>query len=129
MSFFVENNVEITISLDGPQDIHDKNRIFPNGVGSFNTVIKNIESIKRLHHDFFENNIKFSATLSPGKYKIKDLIDFFTYDMFPILKRADLPLSINYINYEANKYLSEIKYLDWTKKLRTKFLSYIKKST
>ena len=70
MSFFVENNVEITISLDGPQDIHDKNRIFPNGVGSFNTVIKNIESIKRLHHDFFENNIKFSATLSPGKSKI-----------------------------------------------------------
>ena len=127
LSFFVENNVEITISLDGPQNIHDKNRIFPNGVGSFNTVIKNIESIKRLHHDFFENNIKFSATLSPGKYKIKDLIDFFTYDMFPTLKRADLPLSLNYINYEENKYLSEVKYLDWTKKTENEIFKLYKK--
>lgn len=48
--------------------------------------------------------------------------------MFPTLKRADLPLSLNYINYEENKYLSEVKYLDWTKKTENEIFKLYKKS-
>ena len=47
--------------------------------------------------------------------------------MFPTLKRADLPLSLNYINYEENKYLSEVKYLDWTKKTENEIFKLYKK--
>lgn len=39
IEFFCENKIAVTVSLDGPKEIHDKNRVFKNGVGSFDTVI------------------------------------------------------------------------------------------
>lgn len=46
IDFLVENQVYITVSLDGPKEIHDKNRRFANDTGSYNTVIKNLEKLK-----------------------------------------------------------------------------------
>ena len=43
--FLVENEFEILISLDGPKDIHNENRIFINGNGSFNSTIEGIKVI------------------------------------------------------------------------------------
>ena len=41
--FLVEQKVTITFSLDGPKDLHDENREFINGKGSFDETIKGIE--------------------------------------------------------------------------------------
>ena len=46
INFFVEHNFMISISLDGPKDINDKNRVFPNEKGSFEVVYSNILSLK-----------------------------------------------------------------------------------
>ena len=46
-NFLIENDFNITVSLDGPKEIHNKNRVFANSnKGSFDTVMKNIEAIK-----------------------------------------------------------------------------------
>ncbi len=47
INFFKKYNVNIGISLDGPKEIHDKNRVYPNGKGSFNDVMKAINLLKR----------------------------------------------------------------------------------
>lgn len=47
IDFFIEYDVEICTSLDGPKKIHDKIRVFKNGSGSYDNVIKNIEKIKK----------------------------------------------------------------------------------
>jgi uncharacterized protein len=44
----------VTVSIDGPQILHDYNRIYTNGKGSYNTVIKFIEQIKTI------GNVKLS---------------------------------------------------------------------
>jgi len=54
INFFKEHNIHIGISLDGPQEIHNRNRIYPNGKGSFGQVIKAINLLKK-------NNLSFGV--------------------------------------------------------------------
>ena len=55
IDFLLENEFLLTFSIDGPQRVQDKNRVFPNGLGSYDTVISNIRRLykkdeKRLEH-------------------------------------------------------------------------------
>ncbi len=40
--FFKENGINVSTSLDGPRDIHDKNRVLRNGDGTYDVFIKNL---------------------------------------------------------------------------------------
>jgi len=51
-SIFKEYSVIVGISLDGPKDLHDKYRQFPNGKGSFERVMRGIEFLKSSGVDF-----------------------------------------------------------------------------
>lgn len=46
VEFLQSNGVLFGVSLDGTKECHDRNRVFPNGKGSYDTVKKNISSIK-----------------------------------------------------------------------------------
>ncbi len=58
--FLVENNFTIAISLDGPEQEHDRNRVRRDGSGSFHEVFANIESLWQRHPDY--KNIFFMVT-------------------------------------------------------------------
>lgn len=45
--FFAQEDFFVSITLDGPEDLHNANRIFSNGQGSFEKVLRGIELIKR----------------------------------------------------------------------------------
>lgn len=45
--FFIDNGFSISISLDGPKYIHDANRKFQNGKGTFNQVMKSISLLHK----------------------------------------------------------------------------------
>jgi len=64
IDFLVREEVWLTISLDGPQEIHDRNRVFSSGEGSFSTIMKNIKRIERLAPDYAQN-IMFSMVMDP----------------------------------------------------------------
>lgn len=36
----------VTLSMDGPRDVHDRCRIGPSGAGSFDEIMRNLESVK-----------------------------------------------------------------------------------
>jgi len=44
--FLVENKFKLGVSFDGPAEIHNYNRIFLNGLGSFEKVAKNLAMLK-----------------------------------------------------------------------------------
>lgn len=44
ITYAKEHNFLLTISLDGPQEIQDENRVFANGRGSFDIVYKNLSN-------------------------------------------------------------------------------------
>lgn len=51
--FFLDHNFNIIISLDGPRELHDANRIMQNGDGSFD---KTIEGVKKVIREYKKNN-------------------------------------------------------------------------
>ena len=46
VSFLEENDVSLLISMDGPKEINDRNRVFRNGTGTFDVVARNLQSMK-----------------------------------------------------------------------------------
>lgn len=71
--FFKENNFLVGVSLDGPKDIHNLNRIYCNGKDSFNSVLKGIQLLKKYAVDF---NILTVVTPSISK-KIDSCYKYF----------------------------------------------------
>jgi uncharacterized protein len=49
VDFLVENDVGVTISIDGPRELQDKFRVFHNGAGSYDIVAPKIKELLRRH--------------------------------------------------------------------------------
>lgn len=66
VKYFVDHNISIVISLDGPKEIHDSNRKFAsNSCGTFDKVIKNLENIRNNYKDYFDKKVLFNAVIDP----------------------------------------------------------------
>lgn len=65
VDFLVEHKFQLTFSIDGPQELHDKNRKFAkDGSGSFNTVITNIHRLLKRHPEF-HTNVSVNMVMDP----------------------------------------------------------------
>lgn len=63
LDVLASHDVKLTISLDGPEEIHNKKRRFAtDGHGSFSKVITNLEFIKSENIDYF-NKLNFNAVI------------------------------------------------------------------
>jgi uncharacterized protein len=49
IEFLAENNVGVTVSIDGPREMQDKFRVFHNGSGSYDIVAPKIKELLRRH--------------------------------------------------------------------------------
>lgn len=76
IEFLVDNRFGMTVSLDGPKEIHDEQRVFHNGMGSHDIVMKNLERIKKENETFFLEKISFNCVFSRDKSLI-DVYEFF----------------------------------------------------
>lgn len=83
IEFLIKNNVILFISLDGPEEVHDKNRKLINGEGSYKKVISNLERIKDSSNDYYKTNVRFSSVLSGGSDYL-ELDNFFTECGLPV---------------------------------------------
>ena len=65
IDFLIANNFHLLVSLDGPKPRHDKYRVFPNGTGSFDIIMKNLQKIQRKNPDYYRFNVSFSLVIAP----------------------------------------------------------------
>jgi uncharacterized protein len=49
IEFLADNGVGVTISIDGPQDVQDKFRVFNNGMGSYDIALPRIKALLARH--------------------------------------------------------------------------------
>lgn len=75
IEFLYKHNVSLSISLDGPKEIHNMYRKFASdNRGSFDKVINNIINIEKKYPDYI-NNINFNAVIDTQN-------DFYSIDRF-----------------------------------------------
>ena len=60
INYFHENDIKCTISLDGLKEINDRNRIFADGSGTYDTVVSKCQLIKSM-------NGRVSFLMTPSK--------------------------------------------------------------
>lgn len=76
VDFFVKYKVLVTISLDGPEKIHNKNRKYVGSQkGSFAKIITNLRMIQRKYPEYFEKNISYNTVFETNDYNC--VSDFF----------------------------------------------------
>jgi uncharacterized protein len=49
IEFIADNNIGVTISIDGPREVQDKFRVFNNGAGSYDVVAPKIRELLKRH--------------------------------------------------------------------------------
>ncbi len=73
MQFFSKEKFSIVVSIDGPPEIHDRNRPFKNGKGSHSVIVKNLKMM--LDHDISEYTT-LRATVYPGRGEVKKVVQY-----------------------------------------------------
>jgi uncharacterized protein len=63
--FLVAHDVTITVSLDGPKELHDRYRRDIAGRGTFDRVYQNLVALRQAHPEFYRNNIEFNCVMAP----------------------------------------------------------------
>lgn len=65
MDFLIKNQFHVTISLDGPKNVHDKFRKDFNGKPSFEKVIGNLIKLYRKSPKYVKNYVSFNSVITP----------------------------------------------------------------
>lgn len=113
MSFLVENKFYTLISLDGAKDEHDLNRKFKTGQGSFDVIMKNINSFKKKYPEYVKEFVQINAVVSP-KTNSKCVEEFFDTEDFLGDNQINFsPLSLTGLKEEIaikNDYVAKREY-------------------
>ena len=78
IEFLAENNVGVTISIDGPKEVQDKFRVFHNGTGSYDVVAPKIKELLKRHRS---RPIGARVTLTSGTLDVKRIYQHLTEEI------------------------------------------------
>lgn len=78
IDFLIKNDVSVMISIDGPEKVQDKYRVFSNGKGSYSTVVSNAKRICEKSKEYFAKCLT-NTVISPGS-DYRDILDFLDGD-------------------------------------------------
>ncbi len=74
MDFLVDNSFELLISLDGNYE-NNSYRKLKNGLSSFERVTSNIDKLRYVYPDYFENHVSFNSVLH-NRNTVIDILGF-----------------------------------------------------
>lgn len=64
IEYLVKNNFKITVSIDGPKEVHDRSRHFADtDKGSFDVILENLRYFREKHLKFYEKNVGFNSVV------------------------------------------------------------------
>ena len=112
--FLVENDIGTVLSIDGREDIHDYNRYFKNGKGSFKVVMDNYLDFKEYTEDYVARGTYTSRNLDFYKdVKFLKESGFSHISMEPVIGEKITLADLATIK-DSYKKLAEM-YLQWLK--------------
>ena len=78
ISFLAENNVGVTVSIDGPKESNDRFRVFHNGKGSYDVIAPKIRELVKVHRS---RPIGARVTLTAQVVDVKRIFRHLTDEM------------------------------------------------
>lgn len=96
VEFLQRNNFNISVSLDGPNEIHNMHRLYPSGNKSFTSVMQGIRLL-------IDKNLKFGLLAVLTKDSIKEASQIYNFFVTNGVKSFDFLPCI-----EVNKYTGEM---------------------
>jgi uncharacterized protein len=78
IDFLAENRVGVTVSMDGPQEMQDKFRIFSNGRGSYDVVRPRVEELLRKHRT---RPIGARVTMTSGAMDVRRIYQHLKHEL------------------------------------------------
>ena len=80
VQYFIKNNIQIMFSLDGPKEVHDKNRIFAgSNRGSFEKLRDSMKMIYSMGRKYYKKNVSFNTVLDPQN-ELRTIYEFLDKD-------------------------------------------------
>ncbi len=118
-NFLDDFGFKITISLDGPQSINDKNRVYKNGRGSYDDVMKNLDiSGKKNAFTACEATLSCDVLEKMSVEEMVEYIDFF--EKLPCKTVAILFA----IDEDSEKYARKDTFIDKLEKFYEVYVEY-----
>lgn len=129
LSFLLNNNIKLLISIDGPMDEHDKCRIDKAGRGTFTKVFNNIKKIRDINEEYFNRNVSFNAVFCEY-HDLRRISDFFDSEIFSgktILVSRASRLNSNFKNKMKNQEMPD-SLNEQVKKLKMIYIKSVEKN-
>jgi len=128
MRFLLENNFNVTVSLNGPKEIHDKERVFKGGGGTFDIIMRNLKNFYNLSPRYFREHVTYSIVITPPfeLLKVRDFFSSFPYRTYrlPIITLPNLHDTTYYKDVSNSMWIEYEKQLET---LRNDFIARIKR--
>jgi uncharacterized protein len=72
--FFEQHGFAVTVSLDGPQELHDAQRPFKGGAGSYDAIMKRAAPLLKMQHKM---QVSARVTVTPRNLSLRRTLDSF----------------------------------------------------
>lgn len=116
LSFLIKYDFAITISLDGPEDIHDLYRVTKNNKPTHTIVEQNLVHIRKQNENYFLHKVFYNVLLVPHPYSLDVVDKYFAGQLF-----VGVPLDsfrILTLNPEKNSFSETYNYDSFLKKFQ-----------
>ena len=72
--FFEQHGFAVTVSIDGPQEVHDAQRPFKGGAGSYDGIMKRVTPLLKMQHKM---QVSARVTVTPRNLSLRRTLDTF----------------------------------------------------
>jgi len=129
--YLIENGIRVMISLDGPKEVQNKHRKFyENGKGTYDVVIRNVERLREMSPEYFDNCVSFNPVLMNDE-PYQDVVDFFKANDIDINKvhcSYAYMGGIDYIEGNANRSLVDENHLEFQNIMNREYIDTAKRA-
>lgn len=109
--FLISHKFKLSISLDGPAEVHDRFRLTKNKKPTHYLVEKNLFYLRSLDESFFINSVSFNVVIVPHDESLDAVDNYFARDLF-----KGLPINAFHVltlNPDDNSFFERHHYMDF----------------
>lgn len=124
--FLASENFSVYVSLDGPRQIHDKNRRLQNGSPTWNQVVRNLKTFLLKYPKYKTTGRLAILAVHTPSVNLFELEKYFNECEF---LSDNIELQINAVSTRGTKYYGPLKSMVELKALHNSFLKNLKEGT